>query len=128
MLQGSELDHMDLRSEAVNFMREHPDDFAPYMEDEEDFGSYCNRMSKVQPTKTASAFRKKILCLLGSTETKKNIFASLQNWITRKKAEKSKYQTCFLESTYKVCKDDSLDDIHKTDMHRRSRHTDMGIN
>ena len=50
MFQGSELGHMDLRSEAVNFMREHPDDFAPYMEDEENFSSYCNRMSKVQLT------------------------------------------------------------------------------
>lgn len=48
LLQGSELDHLDLRVEAVDFMREHPDDFAPYMEDEEDFGAYCNRMSKVQ--------------------------------------------------------------------------------
>lgn len=29
-------------------MAEHPDDFAPYMEDDETFESYCKRMHKVQ--------------------------------------------------------------------------------
>lgn len=38
---------MLLRTEVIDFIRDHPDDFAPYMEDEEDFTSYCKRMSKV---------------------------------------------------------------------------------
>ena len=41
-------------TEVVDFMREHPDDFAPYMEDEEDFDSYCSRMCKVRFTCTLS--------------------------------------------------------------------------
>ena len=28
-------------------MLEHQDDFQPYMEDDENFGAYCKRMSKV---------------------------------------------------------------------------------
>ena len=44
--QGNEGEHMVLRRKVVDFMQEHEDDFAPYMEDDEDFGSYCKRMAK----------------------------------------------------------------------------------
>ena len=44
--QGNEGEHMVLRRKVVDFMQEHADDFAPYMEDDEDFGSYCKRMAK----------------------------------------------------------------------------------
>ena len=37
---------MVLRRKVVDFMQEHADDFAPYMEDDEDFVSYCERMAK----------------------------------------------------------------------------------
>ena len=45
-IQGNEGEHMVLRRKVVDFMQEHADDFAPYMEDDEDFGSYCERMAK----------------------------------------------------------------------------------
>ena len=46
-MQGAKGDHMALRLRAVSFMREHEEDFAPYMEDEEDFNTYCSRLEKV---------------------------------------------------------------------------------
>lgn len=46
-LQGDEGNHLDLRQRVVDFIEQHPDDFAPYMEDDEDFESYCRRMRKV---------------------------------------------------------------------------------
>lgn len=57
LMQGNELDHMELRKEVVDFMREHPDDFAPYIEDDEDFSSYCSRMSKVSAFHTSCTAR-----------------------------------------------------------------------
>ena len=38
---------MKLRADIVEFMLEHEADFAPYMEDDEDFPHYCKRMKKV---------------------------------------------------------------------------------
>ena len=38
---------MAYRQSTVTFMRQHRDDFEPYMEDEEDFDRYCSRMSLV---------------------------------------------------------------------------------
>lgn len=38
---------MAYRQSTVTFMRQHRDDFKPYMEDEEDFDRYCSRMSLV---------------------------------------------------------------------------------
>ena len=46
-MQGSESLHLKLRRATVDFMLEHQDDFQPYMEDDENFGAYCKRMSKV---------------------------------------------------------------------------------
>ena len=43
---------MALRRDVVRFMREHEDDFAPYMEDGEAFDQYCDRMDKVGLFKT----------------------------------------------------------------------------
>ena len=58
-MQGNECGHLLLRTEVVDFIREHPDDFVPYMEDEEDFSSYCKRMSKagiLEPRATSKYF------------------------------------------------------------------------
>ncbi len=33
-------------SQVVDFMREHPDDFAPFIEDDESFSSYLSRMKR----------------------------------------------------------------------------------
>jgi len=49
-VQGNEHGHLGLRKEVVGFISGHPEDFAPYMEDEEDFDKYCDRMAKVPST------------------------------------------------------------------------------
>lgn len=46
-LQGASGDHMSYRQSTVSFMRQHKDDFEPFMEDEEDFERYCSRMAQV---------------------------------------------------------------------------------
>jgi len=46
-LQGATGDHMGFRQNTVSFMRQHREDFQPYMEDEEDFDRYCSRMAQV---------------------------------------------------------------------------------
>ena len=46
---------MAYRQSTVTFMRQHRDDFEPYMEDEEDFDRYCSRMSLVRLSE--SSFR-----------------------------------------------------------------------
>jgi hypothetical protein len=38
---------MSYRQSTVSFMRQHRDDFEPYMEDGEDFDRYCSRMAQV---------------------------------------------------------------------------------
>lgn len=50
--QGNEGYHLELRQQVVDFMEENADDFAPYMEDDEDFTSYCTRMRKAAPLST----------------------------------------------------------------------------
>ena len=46
-MQGAWGDHMAYRQCTVTFMRQHRDDFEPYMEDGEGFDRYCSRMSQV---------------------------------------------------------------------------------
>ena len=46
VLQGAIGDHMQLRQKAVSFMRQHQADFEPYMEDDEGFDKYCQRMAQ----------------------------------------------------------------------------------
>ena len=48
--QGGEQHHMSLRHDVVAFMQDHEPDFAPYMEDDENFNSYTKRMKKVRPS------------------------------------------------------------------------------
>ena len=43
-MQGAQGDHLAYRQSIVTFMRQHRDDFEPYIEDEEDFDRYCSRM------------------------------------------------------------------------------------
>ena len=38
---------MRYRQDTVSFMRQHRDDFEPFMEDGEDFERYCSRMAQV---------------------------------------------------------------------------------
>ncbi|KAG2445061.1 hypothetical protein HYH02_008929 [Chlamydomonas schloesseri] len=45
-LKGEEKAHADLRARIVDFMAQHEDDFAPFVEDDESFGSYIARMKK----------------------------------------------------------------------------------
>ncbi|KAK9830321.1 hypothetical protein WJX72_010989 [[Myrmecia] bisecta] len=45
-LEGADGDHMALRGRVVHYMRCHHDDYAPYMEDDEDFQHYCKRMAE----------------------------------------------------------------------------------
>ncbi|KAG2430861.1 hypothetical protein HXX76_009835 [Chlamydomonas incerta] len=45
-LKGEEKAHAELRARIVAFMSEHEDDFAPFVEDDESFGSYIARMKK----------------------------------------------------------------------------------
>lgn len=45
--QGEAGDHLALRGRIVSFMRQHPDDFAPFIEEDEAFEQYCKRMAKV---------------------------------------------------------------------------------
>ncbi len=46
-LEGTTGDHMALRQKVVNFIRQHSEDFEPFMEDGETLASYCRRMSEV---------------------------------------------------------------------------------
>ena len=46
-LQGASGDHMGYRQNTVSFMRQHREDFEPFMEDGEDFERYCSRMAQV---------------------------------------------------------------------------------
>ena len=46
-MQGNAQSHLDLRAKVVSFMRQHPSDFEPFMEDDEAFDHYCSRMAKV---------------------------------------------------------------------------------
>ena len=46
-LQGASGDHFGYRQNTVTFMRQHRDDFEPFMEDGEDFERYCSRMAQV---------------------------------------------------------------------------------
>ena len=46
LLQGASGDHMQLRQKVVTFMRQHKADFEPYMEDDEGFDKYCQRMAQ----------------------------------------------------------------------------------
>ena len=39
---------MRYRQDTVSFMRQHRDDFEPFMEDGEDFERYCCRMAQVR--------------------------------------------------------------------------------
>ena len=41
---------MAYRQNTVSFMRQHRDDFEPYMEDGENFDRYCSRMAQVWRT------------------------------------------------------------------------------
>lgn len=45
--QGDEGLHAQLRSQVVTYMRDHEDMFAPFIEDDESFGTYVVRMKKV---------------------------------------------------------------------------------
>ncbi|KAK9831129.1 hypothetical protein WJX74_004441 [Apatococcus lobatus] len=45
-LQGESGDHFALRGRVVSFMRQHFDDFAPFIEEDEGFQHYCKRMAK----------------------------------------------------------------------------------
>ena len=45
--QGQQGDHIALRQKVVSFMRQHREDFEPYMEDDEPFDAYCKRMAEV---------------------------------------------------------------------------------
>ncbi|KXZ46175.1 hypothetical protein GPECTOR_46g244 [Gonium pectorale] len=45
-LQGDEKSHGQLRARVVGYIGEHQDDFAPFIEDDESFGSYVARMRK----------------------------------------------------------------------------------
>lgn len=38
---------MKIRQQTVSFMRQHQEDFEPYMEDDEPFDRYCKRMAEV---------------------------------------------------------------------------------
>jgi hypothetical protein len=38
---------MRIRQKTVTFMRQHQEDFEPYMEDDEPFDRYCKRMAEV---------------------------------------------------------------------------------
>ena len=44
--QGESGDHFALRGRVVTFMRQHPGDFAPFIEEDEQFEHYCKRMAK----------------------------------------------------------------------------------
>ncbi len=47
-LHGDDTQHADLRQQAVAYMRNNPDDFAPFVEDDEPFEAYCKRMCEVR--------------------------------------------------------------------------------
>jgi hypothetical protein len=47
VLQGATGDHMALRQRIVSFIRSDREAFEPFVEDEEPFDTYCNRMLKV---------------------------------------------------------------------------------
>jgi hypothetical protein len=45
--QGNEGLHGTLRAKVVEFMREHQDEYAPFVEDDEGWDKYIARMKKV---------------------------------------------------------------------------------
>lgn len=45
-MQGRASGHVTLRSHVVSFMRQHQEDFEPFIEDDEAFDRYCSRMEK----------------------------------------------------------------------------------
>ena len=47
-VQGEAGDHFALRGKVVTFMRQHADDFSPFIEEDEDFEHYCKRMAQVR--------------------------------------------------------------------------------
>jgi len=47
VFQGDEGMHTSLRQQVVNFMVSNEADFAPFVEDDESFGTYTSRMKKV---------------------------------------------------------------------------------
>mmetsp|Transcript_23366 Transcript_23366/g.59917 ORF Transcript_23366/g.59917 Transcript_23366/m.59917 type:complete len:391 (-) Transcript_23366:303-1475(-) len=45
-IYGEDETHMELRARAVAYMRQRPDDFQPFIEDDEAFGDYLERMAQ----------------------------------------------------------------------------------
>lgn len=45
-ISGTEEMHLEIRALAVEFMRRNPNDFQPFIEDDEDFAKYLKRMSE----------------------------------------------------------------------------------
>jgi hypothetical protein len=47
-MQGNEGMHVELRGRVVDYIREHRDEFAPFVEDDESIDGYVSRMRKVR--------------------------------------------------------------------------------
>ncbi len=62
--QGDEGLHHQLRAQIMNYVHDHPDDFAPFIEDDEPFPSYVARMRKVRVW-PASMVAARLLCVGG---------------------------------------------------------------
>ncbi len=54
---GPPADHAALRARTVAFMQAHRADFEPYLEDDEKFEHYCERMARVRPSTVAGRCR-----------------------------------------------------------------------
>lgn len=86
--QGSEDCHMTLRQQTVAFMRGNQSHFQPFMEDEEEFDHYCNRMEVITSPPFPSCCRclssrpfvpqrAKLVCSGGIRQSAVGIFALL---------------------------------------------------
>lgn len=53
---GPPADHVALRAQCVSFMQVHREAFEPYLEDDEKFEHYCDRMARVRPGTTPSVW------------------------------------------------------------------------